>query len=459
MKILQVVHAFPPYNIAGVEVYTYSLCRGLGARHEVYVFCRVCNPREKEYSVNYRQDGKIRIYSLNNTFKYCESFTGLYRNPQISRAFSEVLDAINPDIVHIQHLQFLSADIIHEIKKRGIPIVYTLHDYWLICPQWHFLRNKTELCSADNIEECIECLKDWLMISRGPKFIYRMLKRVMPVSLLRQLKSLYVSSSNKKADKGNLLSLIRQRIEYMRSIVKSVDIFISPSQFLRSRFIKFGIPEGKNLLVTHGVRGFEVNSAPDKLKKGITFGFIGTLLPAKGIHILLEAFNPLKGESILNIYGKFRPYDGFEDYPDRLEKLARGRRVHFKGGFDNDKIGDIFSEIDVLVAPSLWMENSPLVIQEAFWAKTPVIASRIGGIPELIREDINGLLFNPGDTQDLRAKMELLIEKPEIIERLRKNILPPKGMEEHAIEIENIYTELIEGAGVTKKIREAEVAG
>jgi glycosyltransferase involved in cell wall biosynthesis len=109
--------------------------------------------------------------------------------------------------------------------------------------------------------------------------------------------------------------------------------------------------------------------------------------------------------------------------------------------------------------PSIWPENAPLVIQEAFWTKTPVIASRIGGIPERVREGMDGLLFNPGDAQDLRAKMELLIEKPETIERLRKNILPPKCIEEHAAEIENVYVGLTEGAGVVRQIREAEVAG
>ena len=84
------------------------------------------------------------------------------------------------------------------------------------------------------------------------------------------------------------------------------------------------------------------------------------------------------------------------------------------GGFVNADVQNIFREIDVLVVPSIWYENAPLVIQEAFLSRTPVIASRIGGIPELVKDGVNGLLFDAGDPRDLKAKLEYVMNYPEV---------------------------------------------
>lgn len=109
------------------------------------------------------------------------------------------------------------------------------------------------------------------------------------------------------------------------------------------------------------------------------------------------------------------------------------------GEFNHQEVANIFKEIDVLVAPSIWQENSPLVIQEAFLSKTPVIASRIGGIPELIKDKENGLLFEPGNPDDLYDKMNILINDPHLIKRLKDGIIPPKSIQENALEIEELY--------------------
>jgi len=113
------------------------------------------------------------------------------------------------------------------------------------------------------------------------------------------------------------------------------------------------------------------------------------------------------------------------------------------GGFDNRYILDIFKEIDILVLPSIWPENSPLVIQEAFATKTPVIASNIGGIPELIDDRVNGLLFKAGDSDALYTIIELIKNNTSILDELRKNISLPKDIKTNALEIENLYKSLL----------------
>ena len=109
------------------------------------------------------------------------------------------------------------------------------------------------------------------------------------------------------------------------------------------------------------------------------------------------------------------------------------------GGFDYKDISGVFSEIDVLVLPSIWNENCPWTILEAFSTKTPVIASRIGGIPELVKDKENGLLFEPGDSSELYDKMRIFINNSNLINELRANLISPKSMKENSEEIEEIY--------------------
>lgn len=113
------------------------------------------------------------------------------------------------------------------------------------------------------------------------------------------------------------------------------------------------------------------------------------------------------------------------------------------GGYRHWNIADIMAEIDVLVVPSIWNENSPLTIHETFLSKTPIIATDIGGMAELVQDGINGLLFKTGSTRDLREKIERIIRHPDLIGGLSKNIRPVKTIEENAGEIERLYRELI----------------
>jgi glycosyltransferase involved in cell wall biosynthesis len=230
----------------------------------------------------------------------------------------------------------------------------------------------------------------------------------------------------------------------MKDIYSKVDLFISPSQFLRRKFIEFGIPEDRITLFPYGFNLENFGNLQKVFSDKLRFGFIGNLLPAKGTHILIEAFNKIKNYNVeLRVYGQVNSYKGIlGNYLKYLKKISKNKNIKFMGRFDYKDVGEIFKEIDVLVVPSIWYENSPLVIQEAFATKTPVIASDIGGIPELIDDGVNGLLFDPNDSDDLYKKINLIIENPSLIEEIRQNIKPPKSIEENAKEIEKIYNKL-----------------
>jgi glycosyltransferase involved in cell wall biosynthesis len=113
------------------------------------------------------------------------------------------------------------------------------------------------------------------------------------------------------------------------------------------------------------------------------------------------------------------------------------------GRFENGRVAEVMSGIDVLIVPSIWPENAPLVIQEAFMARVPVIASRVGGIPELVRHGENGLLVETGNPADLQAKMEYLIENPHLLQLYSLDIERIKSIDENAEELEQIYERLI----------------
>ncbi len=451
MKILQVVHSFPPYNTAGTEVYTYNLCQELVKKHKVFVFHRVNDLHLAEYALNHRQLDGLEVFSISNTFRLCGSFEATYKNNVIAKKFGWILDQIGPDIVHIQHVLYLSANIIEEVKKRNIPVLFTLHDYWLLCPQGQLLKNDISACNKKNSLECVGCIFHQLSIKKNIFKAYYFLRKYTPGYLVQLAKNSYLNYCRfSSLAKIRAINLIEERIAYMKAISSRVDLFISPSQFLKRKFIEFGIPEEKIGLL---LCGFNLGNFRDFQKMAsskLRFGFIGNLLPAKGAHILIESFNKIKNSNAeLRIYGQASSYKGIlGNYLKYLKKITRNKNIKFMGGFDNKDVAKIFEEIEVLVVPSIWYENSPLVIQEAFLSKTPVIASRIGGIPELIEEGVNGFLFTPGDTSDLKEKLEYIIGNPEVINKFKNNLPKIKSIEENAREIEEIYETLIGGKGM-----------
>lgn len=446
MKVLQIVHSYPPYTMAGAEIYAYNLSCELAKRHKVFIFHRINELGQREYNILQNSNNGFEIYAINNTFRNYESYEMTYKNEALSNRFSNIIDQIKPDIVHIQHLLYLSTTIIEEIKKRDIPIVFTLHDYWLLCPQGQLLKNNLTLCENKDYYACTECIPHQLCVRKNIFNYYYFFKRVLPESLLQLIKNNYLNYA-----RFSLLSAeeafmkIRERAKYVKEICSKVDLFISPSKFLRDKFIEFGIPHEKIVFSRYGFNLGSFKSIQKVASKILRFAFIGNILPAKGIHVLIEAFNRIHNDNLeLKIYGKVISYKGLlESYLKHIKKLSKNKNIKFMGEFDNKDIANIFKEIDVLIVPSIWYENSPLVIQEAFASKTPIIASNIGGIPELIQDSKNGLLFEANNINGLYENIKRVTDNPKLLQELKQNIAPPKDIRVNALEMEDIYRRYI----------------
>jgi len=451
MKIVQVIHGFPPYNMAGSEVYTYTLSRELAKKDEVYVFHRIADPEREEYEMGCSEFDGIKIRTINNTFKDCASFEQTYKNNIISEKFGSFLDEVQPHVVHIGHLTCLSTTLVEEAKKRGVPVVFTLHDFWLFCQLGQLLKRDLSLCSGPKDSECARCLAPQLAVQGGVKKAFEIMKKTIPNfhdgtrigRIFRAMHLQYAKIFFLFQNKAHVQ--IQKRTAHINEICSQVDLFIAPSKFLLEKFVEFGISRDRIIHYDYGFNTTLIDNLAKKISKKVRFGYIGTIIPSKGVHVLLEAFNIINSQNVeLRIHGKFLPYhSGYENYPDYLRSLGKKDNILWVGEYDHKDIAGILSEIDMIIVPSIWHENSPLTIHEAFMARVPVITSNIGGMAELVQDGINGLLFQVGDSKDLSKRMQMIIDNPDLIGRLKKNIKPVIPIESHALKIREVYRSLI----------------
>lgn len=235
------------------------------------------------------------------------------------------------------------------------------------------------------------------------------------------------------------------RQAFLRTTLNRACVIISPSQFLRSVYIEEGVQPERIIFSRQG-RDFP-DLTPELLAKtpsdALRVGYIGQLSPVKGVHVLFEAVRRLSdARLVVRAYGN--PAQ-FPHYMKQLRRLAHGEpRIEFAGVRSPREMTQVWREIDVLVVPSVWYENSPNVILEAFAHRTPVIASNLGGMAELVQHEKNGLLFTPGNAADLARQLSRVIAHPDLLNRLRAGIEPIKSVKEEMDELEAIYRRVLE---------------
>lgn len=451
MNILQVIHKFPPHSLGGSEIYTENLSRELAKSHEVMVFHTINDPDVEEYALQVGCQDGFQVATINNTLKQCTSFKGHYRNDMIAAKFSGLLDEVQPDVVHFGHLIDLSLTLVHEVKKRNIPVVFTLHDFWLFCPLGRLLKTDLTLCQGPQPAECAKCLAPQLSTTKGLRWLYQVIQKVIPnfndrMGFRKILGLLYRQYAKVKAfyTKQNFAHL-EDRVLEVKRMCSAVDMFIAPSRFLLEKFIEFGVPKQKLIYCDYGFDVLPFKKVSKKYSKKIRIGYIGTLIPSKGVHVLVEAFNSLRDDNVeLRIHGYYTSFTlGHEDYHHSLRAMSSKQNVYWGGKYENQEVAKLLTEIDVLVVPSIWNENSPLTIHEAFLAGIPVITSNIGGMAELVEDEVNGLHFEMGNAKDLMRQLQRVIDDPALLLRLKPNGSSVTLLENHVLKIETLYRGLL----------------
>jgi glycosyltransferase involved in cell wall biosynthesis len=454
LRILQVIHQFPPYSSQGSEVYCYNLARQLSETDDVRIF-HIANTERRWPCrlVRETHDG-LTIYHCVDGGEY--SRLAAWRNSFLREKFQYVLDQFAPQIVHFHNFLSLGDDLVSMARAYGARVVYTLHDFGLICPNRLLLRTDRKLCGKANGDFFQDCCPALIRtagqnLRTTPWFHWmpslaqwRLYCEQYPRPTIRALLLEAITLTERYLGNPNHRDVAVKRDffwRHTRRIFHDVDLFLAPSDFLLERYVSCGLPAHKVVYSRYGMRRYPKVSRT-KLVRPIRFGYIGALHPQKGIELLLEAFQGIADRATLWVWGSVFGSPVSQSYSSRIQD-GQPVSVTFRGGYDNDQIGAVLADLDVIVVPSLWYENSPLTIQEAFICGVPVITADKGGMAELVRDRVNGLHFRLGDAADLREKMLYVVDHPNILDDLRRGIPEISDLEDHTVEMRMRYEHLL----------------
>lgn len=423
MKILKIIHGYAPHYNAGSEVYSQSICEELCKGNEVFVFTREENPYQPDFSIRKEKAKK------NLTLFYVNMAQGKdgFKHKIIDEKLSEIVSEIRPDVAHVGHLNHLSTGIVKVLKEKQIPIVFTLHDFWLMCPRGQFLQRNfgnqdhLQLCNGQEDRKCAtNCY------------------------------NAYFTGKDEfnENDVNYWTAWIHQRMLETKKVADLIDVFIAPSLYLKNRFVnEFNIPEKKIIYLDYGFpTHYLTPSIKSEKNKELVFGYIGTHIPSKGINLIIEAFSKLKMESKLFIWGSKD-----EQSTKALQNMAEKSeaKIFFKGTYVNKNLADeVFSQIDCIIVPSIWGENSPLVIHEAQACKIPIITANFGGMAEYVKHQVNGLLFEHRNSDSLLEQIQWSIQHRDQMKQFgyKGYINHPKGdvpnITDHCNQLISIYNSI-----------------
>jgi GT2 family glycosyltransferase/glycosyltransferase involved in cell wall biosynthesis len=444
MRILLVVHGFPPAASGGTEVYVRDLAAALAASggDDVKVLTRENDAHRPELSLRMSADGPVGVTTINNTFQSCESFEESYANPAIERIAGDVLDDWQPDVVHLQHFTCLSTGIPRQAALRGIPVVVTLNDYWLICHRGQLVDLNGRRCAGPFEGGCARCLPPGVLASAAAFRAGRLLRSV-PVPGAPQAVKLAARAIGTMTPSDRTRAATAARLRHMQAAVGDVDLFLAPSATLAETFIPFGIPADRFARCNQGIPlapfegGRRIESVP------LRVGFAGGLLPTKGPHVLLDAIEQMpSGSVVVDLLGSSGAYHGQDAYAESLATRLGHPAIRRLGPVPHERMPAVFQDLDVLVVPSTWIENAPFIIREAFAAGVPVVASDLGGMAEMVRDGIDGLLFQAGNARALAAALRRLVDDRSLLEALRAGIVRPMSIEEDAASLRAVYAQL-----------------
>jgi glycosyltransferase involved in cell wall biosynthesis len=344
---------------------------------------------------------------------------------------------IKPDIVHFFHFSRLGAALIDVVRQSDIPAYYTPTDFWSVCPTSQLLLEDGSVCDGPS-RHGGNCVKHVAMLTRWGH--YSKVVRYLPNAAIDLVAAIAKINVEVNFPFKYEIAALSKRKPFNVSRLNALQGIVSPTQLMTDILVKNGVMQELITQSAYGINVSGYDKAQERFsaKQGITFGYIGTLAPHKGCHVLIQAFVELANNSArLKIYGN--PND-FPDYVAELKQAAYGSdAIEFCGTFPNAQIAEVLAGIDALVVPSVWYENTPLVVYSALAAKCPVIASDFAGMSEVIHDGLNGMLFTPRSAAALSECLRRLMIQPELLNKLSKNCQPPKSISTYVDELINLY--------------------
>lgn len=388
MRVLLVTHRFPPFGVTGVERVAEQTARELrAAGDEVTVLTRRESAAPAVPQLERSSHGDTPVLMVAGGGPMHGRFPK--HAPVLERIFERVLLELEPDVVLVSHLMDHSPGYVSIAHRWGIPVVLELHDYYMVCEQARLQRVSGELCEGPNAG------------SACAAYCF--------------------------AGQQHSLQRWALRTHMFRRALEQADALVAPSRFVADYFTAgFGSSISMPRVIGNGVelaatapRGSARGAEPGPLR----IGYVGSIVEHKGVHVLVEALRQAGLRSAhLNLFGvAVAPY-----FSRILEAAGEVPGLVLKafGPFDPNGLAMLLEDVDVVVVPSVWWETYSIVIREAYACGIPVVASRLGALPEGVREGENGLLFEAGSSGQLADLLQTLDSDRGLLGRLRDGIRP-----------------------------------
>ncbi len=393
------------FSFGGTETAFFQTAKLLREQGHEVVFFSMAHPLNNESRYSRHFVSRVDFEKMCGWRKKIQGVKRILFGRDAQVKLDELLRIEKPDIAHLHNIyHHLSLTIISTLKKHDIPVVMTLHDYKVVCPAYKlFVRGAV----------CEKC--------RDRRFYWCVLKKCVKGSRLNSL-------------------LCAVEVVVHKRYYEMIDAFISPSRFLMAKMAAMGFSTKRCRYIPNAVslEGGPTPTAAD-LPQVLCFG---RLVEEKGIHLLIEAMKGIPAECLIVGDGPWK---------EKLQELAArtpDARIRFMGHQPFSMLMPIVCGAAMVVIPSAWYENNPFSVIESFSMGIPVVAARIGGIPEMVIDRETGMLFTPGSSAELRDKIMLLLKNPELgrelVRKARLHLEKHFNPEDHIEKLLHLYRELIE---------------
>jgi glycosyltransferase involved in cell wall biosynthesis len=389
MKILYVVHSFPPQHWRGSEVYAMELATAMSAAHETHVFYLRPDPQAPAVGLEVDEFRGIPVHRARMVIDPART-EDYFFHPEQEARFRELLARLRPDVVHfIYFAGGLSLGLPLAARESGAKMVITTTDFSGLCPRAQLLDREGRACAGPREGlRCLGCLFDEPLWPGHSRLSRLMAERLPP--------AIVPDRSRPR------LALLRRRLRAVRSAFGAAALVLYPNENTARRYREAGIGAGRELVLDYGIDLTRFARHQKSAAAAPRIGFIGQLLPHKGLRLLAEALSCLPEAGTLICYGSLDD-PGAADY---VRSLGTYRdRIDFRGTFAFEKMNEVLEGIDVLVVPSQWQENCPLIVKYALATRTwtlladqPGMVARRGGLSRVC-------FFDPSDAGLLRQAL------------------------------------------------------
>ena len=437
MRILLAVHQFFPEFRAGTETLTRRTAEELQRRgHAVTVLA--AGPHDPTQPLlrreHWQQLELIRLNPPPDASALAGGMATSYRQPRLQPALRGLLEELRPDLLHLFHLRRHTLSLVDAAVASGVPLVASLTDYWMGCATGQLQFPEHRPCPGPERDgaNCLQHLAGRLVppLAGLPQPLW---KAVMALA---------------RPFPWCPLAALRQRPAAMVAALQQCERVLVPSALMRRCFAELGFDTRHFELCPYGIDLAGLQAVPPRQpwagpqQRPLRVGFIGSFNRAKGAHVLLEAVARLGPTFSAQVYLYGNPSDDPLYAAGLRHQAASLPQVHWGGIFAAEEVFAVLAELDLLVVPSLWRENAPLIVLQALASGLPLLLSDVEGMADQVRPDQNALLFPPGDSGTLASHLRHLSQHPDQLAQLVNRGGQPRSMADYGDQLEQLYASL-----------------